>query len=246
MGGLRFRPVENGANTVAPMNDVLSVLVVVASVAAGATYGLRAADASPWRLAAGLLLAPSLAAIYAAFVLHRDGTLGDRMRLRAGDFSRGFFATLATFGALWAAVRVLAPPRSPKQAWLAQLYLHLGDPSELRARVPLVLSSVALYAVASELVWRALVPRLLEARLGTTRAWVASVALAMLAHAPLAWALADPAAGLNAVAVLVFAIGAAPWAWLARRSERLWPSIFSNALYQWTWIMMFRLWGPGV
>lgn len=228
------------------MTDVLSVLVVMASVAAGAAYGVRAGESSPLRLAAGLLLPPALAAAYACVVLYRDGTLSERMRLRAGDFSRGFFVAVAVFGALWATVRLAAPPKAPHQAWLAQLYLRVGDPSELRARVPAVVACVAVYAVCSELVWRALVPRLLEPRLGTRRAWIASVAFAALAYAPLAWALADPTAGPNALAVAVFAIGAAPWAWLARRSERLWPSIFSNALFQWAWIMMFRLWGPGV
>ena len=56
-----------------------------------------------------------------------------------------------------------------------------------------------------------------------------------LHHRPDALAQADPALG-----------GGLVWGFMARRYERLLPSVFSHVLFYWTVLMMFRLWGPSV
>jgi hypothetical protein len=33
---------------------------------------------------------------------------------------------------------------------------------------------------------------------------------------------------------------------MARKFERLLPSVFAHVLFDWTVVMMFRLWGPGL
>jgi len=101
-------------------------------------------------------------------------------------------------------------------------------------------------AVAEELVWRGLVVSLLEERIGSRRAWIWAAVLYGVAHLPTAWALRDPAAGPNPLLVLA-AIGCGlVWGGMARRFDRLLPSMFSHALFDWTVIMMFRYWGPSV
>jgi hypothetical protein len=56
----------------------------------------------------------------------------------------------------------------------------------------------------------------------------------------------DPDAGPNPLVPLA-ALGAGlVWGWMAQRYERLLPGIFSHVLFDWTVVMMFRLWGPSV
>lgn len=183
---------------------------------------------------------------YAVARAYRDGVLKDLLTVRSGDFSRGFAAAGVLFGLAYGAGRIFAAQGSPRESWLARVYLQIGDPTTLRKNVGLVVLAMVVLAIAEELVWRGLVVSLLEEKIGTRRAWVWAAVLYALAYAPAAFRLADPVAGANPLVPLA-ALGAGLlWGGMARRYERLLPSVFSHVLFLWTVLMMFRLWGPSV
>lgn len=175
-----------------------------------------------------------------------DGILKSWFSVRSGDFSRGFAAAALLFGAAYAFTKVVAPPSSIRASWLARLYLQLGDPQVLRKNVGMVVLAIIVIAVAEEILWRGLVISLLEEKIGSRRAWVWAAVLYAIAHAPTIWALRDPVAGPNPV-IVIAALGCGlVWGGMARGFERLLPGIFSHVLFDWTVLMMFRLWGPSV
>ena len=168
------------------------------------------------------------------------------LNVRGGDFTRGFGAAALLFGGAYAAMRLVAPQGSDRESWLARLYLQIGDPTTLRKSVLLVVAAIIVIAVAEELVWRGLVISLLEERVGSSRAWVWAAVLYALAHVPTIWALRDPVAGLNPVVPAAALAAGLVWGYMARRFERLLPGIFAHVLFDWTVLMMFRLWGPSI
>lgn len=177
---------------------------------------------------------------------HRDGVLRGWLSVRSGDFSRGFAAAGVLFGLAYAVSRFVTPVGSARESWLARIYLQLGDPTALRKQVAVVVGVVIVMSIAEELVWRGLVTSLLAERLGSSRAWVWAAVLYAVAHAPTIWALRDPVAGPNPLVPLAALGGGLLWGGMAHRYERLLPSIFSHVLFDWTVLMMFRLWGPSV
>lgn len=188
--------------------------------------------------------APTVALAIAGCVrAWQDGVLRDWFRIRSGDFTRGFLGAALLFAGSFAFSKSL---KLPQLLWLARLYDQLGDPAVLRKNVSLVVVALVLTAIAEEIVWRGLVVSLLEEKVGSRRAWIVSAILYALAHVPTIWALADINAGPNPLLVLA-ALGAGiVWGFMARRFERLVPGIFSHVLFDWTVVMMFRLWGPSV
>jgi len=231
-------------------------IVVATGVAAHFAFQLERAGQPMFLLciAAPTVVIAALGAVRA----HLDGTLfGSRnsfdegggtgwLSVRSGDFSRGFGAAAVLFGAAWAFTKVVAPSGSDRESWLARLYLQLGDPGMLRKNVAFVVLAIIVMAVAEELVWRGLVTTLLAEVIGSRRAWVWAAVLYALAHAPTIWALRDPVAGPNPVLVAAALAAGLLWGFMARRFERLLPSIFAHVLFDWTVLMMFRLWGPSI
>lgn len=196
-------------------------------------------------------------AVLGAIRAYRDGNLyrrrsfdedggGGWLNVRSLDFTRGFAAAAVLFGIAYGAARVLAPVGSDRESWLARLYLQIGDPKALRDHVPFAVAALVLIVVAEELLWRGLVISLLEELVGSSRAWVWAAVLYALAHVPTVWALRDPVAGLNPVVPAGALVVGLLWGYMARRFERLLPGIFSHVLFDWTLLMMFRLWGPSV
>ena len=180
------------------------------------------------------------------FYRDREGALKGWLAVRAGDFTRGFVACGVLFAASWAFTKYALPEKSPRIAWLVRLYLQVGDPSELRKEVWAIVLAIVLAAVAEEIVWRGLVTTLLAETIGSRRAWVWAAVLYAIAHLPTAWAMRDPVAGPNPL-VPIAALGAGlVWGWMAQRFERLLPGIFAHVLFDWTVVMMFRLWGASV
>jgi membrane protease YdiL (CAAX protease family) len=175
-----------------------------------------------------------------------DGNLKQLLGVRSGDFSRGFAAAALLFGGAYAFMKTVAPPESARASWLARLYLQLGDPSVLSKNVGTVVLVIVVLAIAEEVVWRGLVISLLAELIGSSRAWVWSAVLYSVAHLPTAWALRDPVAGPNPVVVLAALGCGLVWGLMARRFERILPGLFSHVLFDWTVLMMFRLWGPSV
>jgi len=194
-----------------------------------------------------LVTAPTLVvALVACWRLHRDGELAEMMRPNWGDFTRGFGGTLVLFAGAYAFTRIVAPTGSPRESWLARLYLQLGHPGDLRAHVTLVAIGIIVAAAAEEIVWRGLVTTLLAEAAGSRRAWIFGAVTYALAHVPTIWALRDPVAGLNPVLVIA-ALGAGlVWGGMTRAFGSLPQAIVSHALFDWTVVMMFRLWGTSI
>jgi membrane protease YdiL (CAAX protease family) len=231
----------------------LAAIVVTIAIASFLAFGESHAGKPAFF---ALMGAPTVAiAIVAALRAKRDGILfyKDRegvlkgwMAVRAGDFTRGFVACGALFAAAWAFTHVVIPQHSPREAWLARLYLQIGDPSDLRKQVVPVVAAIIVAAIAEEIVWRGLVTSLLEEVVGSSRAWVLSAVLYAVAHLPTAWVMRDPVAGPNPLIPLAALFAGLLWGGMARRFERLLPGIFSHILFDWTVVMMFRLWGASV
>lgn len=222
----------------------LAGIVLTIAVAAHFAFDVSRAGTQSFYL---FMAIPTVAiAILGVVRAHRDGVLKGWLSVRGGDFTRGCAAAALLFVSAYVFMRLVAPPESPRAGWLARIYLQLGDPAILRKNVSMVVIAIIIMAVAEELVWRGLVVSLLEEIIGSRRAWIWAAVLYTVAHAPTVWALRDPEAGPNP-AILVAAIGAGlVWGGMARYYERLWPSIFSHVLFDWSVLMMFRLWGPSV
>jgi membrane protease YdiL (CAAX protease family) len=116
----------------------------------------------------------------------------------------------------------------------------------LRKHVGFVVAVLIVMSIAEELVWRGLVVSLLGTVLSPQRAWVWAAVLYALAHVPTLWALSDPVAGLNPILPVAALGGGLVWGFMARRFDRLLPGMFAHVLFDWTVLMMFRLWGPSI
>lgn len=222
----------------------LAGVVLVIAVASRFAFDLSRVGTPGVFLIMGI---PTVAlALVGVFYAHHYGFLKSWVSVKSGDFTRGFAAAAILFGASYVFMRVVAPPESPRASWLARLYLQGGDPEVLRRNVGLVVLGIVVISIAEEVVWRGLVMALLEDLIGWSRAWMGAAVLYALAHAPTIWVLRDPVAGLNPVLVLAALGCGLVWGGMVRMYDRLLPSIFSHILFDWTVIMMFRLWGPSV
>jgi membrane protease YdiL (CAAX protease family) len=238
------------------VRNVGFIAVIVATLAAASHLAFQLARAGQPSFVIALALPTLLVAAIAMVKAHRDGDLyrgpsfdGARtgwFNVQSGDFSRGFAFTVILFGVTYGASKVLVPAGSDRESWLARLYLQIGDPSELRRNVVWVVLAVVVMAIATEVVWRGLIVSLLGDLVGSRRAWVWAAVLSGVADLPTLWALRDPVAGLNPVLPLGAVVGGLFWGFSARKFGRLLPGICSHALYYWTALMMFRLWGPSV
>ena len=183
-----------------------------------------------------------LAALGAAWLRREDGELA-LLAPRWGDASLGIVCALALFGGAWLLVHVLAPAGTPREAWMARIYLQLGPAGALKSQmIPLVIGLVVI-AVVEETLWRGVVTRLLEPSTGSRRAWIVSALLYAGAHVPTLFLLADPTAGKNPMVVLGALGGGLVWGALARRTGRLVPGILAHVAFDWTVVVLFRLWG---
>jgi membrane protease YdiL (CAAX protease family) len=228
------------------VRNVAYLAGIVATIAVAAYFAFDLGRAGDRTVFLVIGVPTVLLATLGVFRAKHDGVLKSWLSVRSGDFSRGFAAAVVLFGASYAFMKVVAPPESARASWLARLYLQIGEPSALRKHVGVVAGALIVLAVAEELVWRGLVMSLLEEKIGSRRAWVWAAVLYALAHAPTIWALRDPIAGPNPVLVLAAFSCGLVWAGMARRFERLLPSMFSHVLFAWAVVMMFRLWGPSV
>jgi uncharacterized protein len=229
------------------MRSVLGILLITAAIAVSTHFAFqleRAGGTSFWLLAT----VPTLALAAGALVLARrleDGGAAAWMRPVWGDFTRGVVGAAIVFGAAYAVSRMYAG--TPRESWLARLYLQLGDPKTLREGMAIYAVGILVAATAEEVVWRGLVTRLLVDVVGARWAWAAAAVPYALAHAPTILALRDPEAGKNPVIVLA-ALGAGlVWGAMARRfGGRLVPGILAHAMFDWVVLFTFRLWGPSI
>jgi membrane protease YdiL (CAAX protease family) len=193
-----------------------------------------------WALAGGPAVV--LAAIAAAWA-RREELLGDWLRPRWGDFTRGVMGAVLLMGLAWAFSRLVTPRGSSHEIWLVTLYGQIGDPKVLRAHGTEVAVAIAVVALAEEVLWRGVVTQLLADRLGSRTAWIWSAVLYAVAYVPTAWSLGS-GSGLDP-ALPIAALGAGLlWGFMARTFGRLGPSVLAHALFDWAVLMMFPLWGP--
>ncbi len=228
------------------MRNVAYLAGIVLTIAAAAHFAFDLSRAGT-RSVFLIMAVPTVAlAVVGVLRARWDGVLKSWLSVRAGDFTRGVVAAALLFGASYAFMKVVAPPDSVRASWLARLYLQLGDPAVLRKSASMVVLAIIVLAIAEEIVWRGLVISLLEEVIGSRRAWVWAAVLYAIAQVPTVWTLRDPVAGPNPVLMLAALAAGLVWGGMMRRFERLWPGIFSHVLFDWTVVMMFRLWGPSV
>jgi membrane protease YdiL (CAAX protease family) len=222
-----------------------TIAAITATIAVATHYAFqleRAGSNAFWALAVLPTLVFALIALARA---HLSGELTTWLRPVWGDFTRGIFTAGLLFAAAYAFSRYCAG--TPRESWLARLYLQLGDPKSLREHMGLVAIGVIAAAAGEEIVWRGLVTRLIAERIGDRWAWALAAVPYAAAHLPTVWALRDPEAGLNPILV-VAALGAGlVWGLLVRQvGGRLFPAIIAHAAFDWTVVMTFRLWGVSV
>jgi membrane protease YdiL (CAAX protease family) len=224
----------------------VAVLAITAGLAVGnaSAFDLdRAGGNSFWVWA----IAPTFVVAVVALVrAARDGELWDMIRLEWGDATRGILSAAVLFGAAVGVLHLVAPSGSPRDSWVARIYLQLGNPSYLRAHVGVVALVVLVAAAGEEIVWRGLVTRLIAEQVGSRVAWAWAAVPYALSLAPTVWALKDPEAGLNPLLVLAGLGLGLVWGGMARATRRLAPSILSHAAFDCAVILFFRLWGSGV
>lgn len=240
------------------MRNVAYLVAIVVALGIGSHFAFQLARAGQPSFLLWLAVPTVAIAVLGAIRAHRDGDLYRRssfdeggggagwLNVRSGDFTRGFAAAAVLFGAAWGFTKLVAPVGSDRESWLARLYLQLGDPTTLRKNVAFVVVAILVMAISEELVWRGLVTSLLEEKVGSRRAWVWAGVLYALANVPTVWALRDPVAGLNPVLPAAALAAGLLWGFMARKFGRLLPGIFSHVLFDWTVLMMFRLWGPSI
>jgi uncharacterized protein len=198
-----------------------------------------------WLFAGMTSVSVVLACIGAAWA-HREERLSEWLTPRWGDLTASILLAVLTFAGAWAFFRFVTPQGTPREAWIVRVYAQIGDPSVLRAHLGLVFACIVLVAASEEIVWRGWVTALLEPQVGSRRAWMVSAFLYALAHAPTAWLLRDPVAGLNPVIVLG-ALGAGLfWGGASKAFGRLTPIIIAHVIFDWAAVVMFRFWGPSV
>jgi membrane protease YdiL (CAAX protease family) len=187
-----------------------------------------------------------LVALGGAAFLSRAEVLRGLLTFKPGDFTRGFLVALLLFGGTSATAHWLFPLTEKRVSWLLRLYVQLGDPKDLRDHMIFMTTAIVLAAVAEEVVYRGLLPYLLEEYVGTRRAWLYSAVIYAVVQVPTAFPLRTDAAGYNPLLPAAALMCGLAWGGLTRKYERLWPAIISHALFDWCVVMMFRLYGPSV
>jgi membrane protease YdiL (CAAX protease family) len=228
------------------MWNLAKVLLVVVTVGVTTFLGFQEKHAGTPTFFFITVSGTAVFAVYAVYHMLEAGEVRQRLFIRGGDFTLGTVSAAALFGAAFAFARFVAPLGTPRAGWLLRVYLQLGDPDLLRKKIALVWIAIALAAVAEEIVFRYLVPALLEEKVGSRYAWIVSAGLYALAHAPTAFAMRRAETGLNPL-LPIAALGCGlVWGALARRTGRLLPSIFSHVLFDGVVVVTFRLYGPSV
>jgi membrane protease YdiL (CAAX protease family) len=232
------------------------VALAVVAVGAGSYYAFRPESSGTvafWVFAAGPSLV--LGAVAAAWA-RREDLLREWLFPRWGDFTRGVVGALLFFGLAFAFARIVAPVGSRREIWLVALYGQLGDPRLLAEHAGAIAATIAVTALAEEVLWRGMVTQVLAERVGSRTAWLWAAGLYALAYAPSAWSLRAGWAGtagapgvhgiaaLDPILVVAALAGGLLWGAMARGFGRLAPGVLAHALFDWAVVMMFPLWPP--
>ena len=219
------------------MKRLLLPILITLVVAAANHWAFRLEYLGSATFALTLLVPYVLLAVAAVVYAKREGVLSSWISPKWGDFSLGFAIALVTIGAAWGFTRVVCPQGTPRESWIARLYLQFGSPGDLKAHMSAVALILITMAIAEELVWRGLVPLLLEPLTGSRRAWMYSAVLYALAHLPTAWNLKDPVAGLNPILPLGTLGAGILWGMASRYFGRITPNIVGHAFFGWAFVI---------
>ncbi|MFO0612441.1 MAG: type II CAAX endopeptidase family protein [Polyangiaceae bacterium] len=186
----------------------------------------------------------ALGAIYAMFAIlavlrFKNARNLRQLRPKGGDVTLATIVAGLLWGLGYASSKLVMGAGTPREGWLVNVYLLLGNPAEPSHHT----ASIALFFIggAEEIAWRGLVLDSLEGRLGPLRASVVTAALWAVAHVPTLYRLGDPLCGYNPLLVAgAFGCGLV-WAYLRYRTGRLAPAVISHAIFSWA-IVEFPLW----
>jgi membrane protease YdiL (CAAX protease family) len=176
----------------------------------------------------------------ALYLLHRAGELRAMFQPVRGDITLAAVTAGALYGGARIAGSLLAPHGSPRELWIARLYLQFGALPETK------LLGLAVFVVAAleEITWRGLVAKSLGRVMTSKRAAVVTTLLYAAAHLPTLAMLRMPGVGYNPLLVLAALGCGGVWSALAVRTGRLTPVVLAHALFSWS-VIEFPLWQPG-
>ncbi len=224
--------------------QLAQVVVIVVLVGVGTWFGFQP-ERSGTLFFWGIVGAPTIVlAAIGGWRAHREGDLAEWVRPKWGDATRAFVAAGVLFAAAYGFARFVSTTGSPREIWLVSLYGQIGDPRVLQRYALAVGIGIVVMSIAEEILWRGVVTRLLEEKLGSERAWIGSALLYGVAHVPTMWALRAGGGALNPLLPLAAVAAGLVFGALARKLEgRLLPGIVAHALFDWLVVMMFPLWG---
>lgn len=217
------------------------VLGVLLCTALGTAIAFRPEWGGTWKFWATIAGVYLALAAYALYRMWDEGILRDVFKLKGGDFAIGALSALGLLVGAELLKPYVAPPGTQEYAWLAYVYLMVGDPLALQQSFALTLLLLSI-AAAEEVVWRALVLDQLMQRLGDRRAWPVSAALYSVSLLPTAFLLAGPA-GPNPLLPLAALGCGLVWGFMASMLRRLPPLIVSHMVFSYFTATQFRL--PG-
>jgi len=220
---------------------LVASLVTITSIVT-AIFASNSAWAGQPRLWALLFFAELPLAALAARQLYRDGRLRVQLRPNGGDITLGVLTAVALIVGSWAARALITPNQSPRQAWLARIYLQMGDPKVLEqvAWVPAAVISVAIF---DELIWRGWVQSRLTNRWGPRWGVGLTAFLFTFQALPTCVTLADPVAGKNPLLLMTALVTGLIWGYVTAITGRLVPAMISHATFVYFTVMQFR---PGL
>lgn len=203
------------------------VVVVFLVVTSAVAFSFRPDQAGSWAMWIGLAGPYTALVGLAAYRLHHDGTLRDRLRFRGGDITIGILLAGVLLAGAWGVRTVVTPSGTARAAWIFRVLMQLGP---FRAS-PVHVILIAWIGLAEELVWRGLVLDVLTERFGSRWGWALAALAYGAAHLPTVVLLADPTAGPNPLIVLA-ALGCGLfWSFTASRLGRLPPTMVSHIVF---------------
>ena len=177
--------------------------------------------------------------IIALTVLWKNGRLRDRLLPRWGDLTIGVVGALALIIVTWAGRTVLAPRGVPRGAWLAQVYLFLGNTGDLEDRF-WGLGFVFLVPMLDEVVWRGWLQDQLSSRLGRAHGWLLTAVLFGLQAIPTVATLSDPVAGPNPLLLALALAAGLIFGFLAHVTNRATSAMIAHAAFSYFILLQFR------
>jgi membrane protease YdiL (CAAX protease family) len=193
---------------------------------------------APLRIAAAAATSAALSVV-ALFILARRGRLRERLTPRWGDLSIGVVGAISLVITTWAGRTLISPRGVPRQAWLAQVYWFLGDPTELEA-IKWVPWLIVLSPMLDEIVWRGWVQDRLSAVVPRGLGWLLTAFLYGLTAAPTLFTVNDAVAGPNPMLFLLALVAGALFGFLTHVTGRVAPAMIAHATYSYFMMLQFR------